>query len=599
MENFKENLYIFKEKCSKIINKMSDFMKPYWDKYKKATERWKFLESAIIMSLSFVFVFIIIFSVKASLKKGQVTIANNKAESLFYERDFDKSLEEFEKIQEDDEWPIWKVKMAEVYSVKREYLQSNTLLEEAMSIRNKIMSSKGKKLIEQDKELINYVVFTYFMNKDYENSLKIGEEFLETYGDYKPLIRTMYTVYMVNGEKDKAESLVKEYPVDPESAYDLAVLAKMEMILDNWDKGLDTLKDAWYKDKDEQKVFDIIAQAAAYNKNFILEKLTERSTKEPEELAYKLWIAKVYSISGESADMAEKYVKELEGLDVGNVNIKIIQSKTYQNLGDNEKAQALLNEIIKENGDSYIGYHTEAWHYYEKGQYDRALELTQKSILANKDYPDNYGFLIPDIMMKKGNIEEAEPYFRTALLKEPFNFNIMVKIANFYWYSAKDINAAYEYFNLASLVKPTDSEVYYNMALIKLSNNEIDKSIELLKKSISIDEAIPKYHRTLGTIYMNQEKYSDAITEVRYAYSADKSDALTLNNAGCFYISINGDLDRGMVNLKAAYDVKDAITDEEVKKAIEQNYTRAKALYDEFQKEEGASLKVPEFILFY
>ncbi|MNM99729.1 hypothetical protein D3C81_1122970 [compost metagenome] len=137
------------------------------------------------------------------------------------------------------------------------------------------------------------------------------------------------------------------------------------------------------------------------------------------------------------------------------------------------------------------------------------------------------------------------------------------------------------------------------MAMIKLTNNEMDAAVDLLKKSISLNEAVPKYHRTLGTVYMNKEKYTEAITEVRYAYSADKADPLTLNNAGCFYISINGDLDRGMINLKAALDGKDSINDEEIKKAIEDNYNKAKNLYDEFQKETGASLPVPEFTLFY
>lgn len=592
MDNFKENLYMIKDKCKKLI-------KTLYSKYHKAAEKWSFLKSKTFVGIVVAVLCIVIFSTVATLKKGRLTIANNKAETLFYERDFENSLVEYKKIQEDDKWPIWTVKMAEVHSVKRDYEQSNNLLKEAMEKRDELMVSKTEKLIEKDKEFINHVVFTYFMNKDYDDALKIGEEFLNTYEGYKPLIKTMYTVYMVNGEKNKAEELVKEYPVDEESAYDIAVLAKMQMILNDWDKGLDTLKEAWNKDKDEQKVFDIIAQEAAYNKNFILEKLVERVSKEPEELAYKMWIAKVYSMSSVSADMADKYLQELDGKDVGKVNIKIIKAKNYENLGESEKAAELLSEITKENKNSYIAYHTEAWNYYEKGEYDKALEMADKSILANKDYPDNYGFLIPDVMMKKGNTEEAEPYFRTALLKEPFNFNIMVKIADFYWYTAKDSNAAYEYFNLASLVKPMDSEVNYNMAMIKLTNNEMDAAVDLLKKSISLNEAVPKYHRTLGTVYMNKEKYTEAITEVRYAYSADKADPLTLNNAGCFYISINGDLDRGMINLKAALDGKDSINDEEIKKAIEDNYNKAKNLYDEFQKETGASLPVPEFTLFY
>ncbi|MEQ8199645.1 MAG: hypothetical protein ABRQ27_16850, partial [Clostridiaceae bacterium] len=95
------------------------------------------------------------------------------------------------------------------------------------------------------------------------------------------------------------------------------------------------------------------------------------------------------------------------------------------------------------------------------------------------------------------------------------------------------------------------------------------------------------------------ENYTEAIKEIRYAYAADKNDPLTLNNAGCFYISINGDLERGMTNLSAAYDARDNITDEETKKSIIDNYNKAKALYDEYKKNTGESIEIPNFIIFY
>ncbi|MBL4932112.1 tetratricopeptide repeat protein [Clostridium paridis] len=594
-----KNAIKMKEKSLTIYEKLKVKIDPFIKKYKALSEKWSILHPTVVMIFCFMMALIIIFSVKTALKKNQTLIANNKAEMLFYQGDFDKSVSEYEKLQEDDKWPIWEVKEAEIYSVQGEMDKSNDLLKDAMDKRNKIVGNNREKYEAKDRELVNYIVFTYFMNKNYKEALEIGESELNNYGKDKPLMRTMYTVYMVNGEKDKASEMVKEYPVDSDSAYDLSILAKMQMLLDDYDKGFDLLKEAWYKDKDEIKVFDIISQAATFNKDLILQKLIDRSSKEPNEICYKLWIAKVYSMSQDSADMAQKTLTELDGKDIGNINVKIIQAKIYQYSGDNEKGEKLLNEIISQNSESYIGYHTAGWYYYDKGEYDKAFEFAQKSILANKDYPDNYGFLIPDIMLKQGKDKEAEPYFRAALLKEPFNYDIMAKIANYYWTTAKDSNKAYEYFSLASQVKPTDTELYYNMALIKLNSNSTDDAIALLKKAISLDDANPKYHRTLGTVYMNQEKYSDAIKEVRYAYAADKNDPLTLNNAGCFYISINVDLERGMANLKAAYESRDSITDADTKKAIEENYTKAKTVYDDYNKGNGDSIKIPDFTLFY
>ena len=42
---------------------------------------------------------------------------------------------------------------------------------------------------------------------------------------------------MVNGQRDKANNIIKEYDVDEESSYDLALYARMNMLVDDWDKG--------------------------------------------------------------------------------------------------------------------------------------------------------------------------------------------------------------------------------------------------------------------------------------------------------------------------------------------------------------------------
>ena len=91
----------------------------------------------------------------------------------------------------------------------------------------------------------------------------------------------------------------------------------------------------------------------------------------------------------------------------------------------------------------------------------------------------------------------------------------------------------------------------------------------------------------------------DALKEIRIAYAIDKNDILTLNNAGCYYISVDGDVSRGMVNLKAAYDGITKETSQEDRDIITENYNRIKELSKEYNKRNGATLKVPDLKLFY
>lgn len=533
--------------------------------------------------------------------KEEASIATNAAEASFYNGKYDAAIAEYTKLQGKEEWPIWNVKIAEIYSVKGEFVKSNEILGEVYETRNKIIDTKKEDntLEDKDEELTNYIVFTALMNGESKKALEYGELFLIDHPDDKKLLRTMFSVYMVNGNKDKAKEIVDNYPSDDESANDLAILARMYMLVDDFDKGFSILKEAWYKDKNEIKIFDVIAQIADYNKADILDKISKVEKKEPDELAYKIWKAKIYSMSKDYADEAEELVTNLEKEDAGKINLMLIKANMYQNQGEAEKSKEVLKEVINDEPDSFIGYHAAAWQAYNNNRYDEAFKNAEKSILMDKDYPDNYGFLIPEIMAKQNKSEGAEPYFRTALYKEPFNYNIIVKTAEYYGNTLKDTTKALHYYDLASKVKPNDAEIYYNMALIKINNQREDEAIELLKKSISINSKNPKYHRALGTVYLNKEKSEEAIKEIRNAYAIDKNDILTLNNAGCYYIAIDGDVDRGMINLKAAYDGINEKTSDEDKQTIIDNYNRVKNLSDAYNKRNGATLIVPGLKLFY
>ncbi|MBK1813623.1 hypothetical protein JHL18_23695 [Clostridium sp. YIM B02505] len=531
-----------------------------------------------------------------------VKIATNKAEQYFYKNEYGKAIEEYNKLNEKETWPLWDVKIAEIYSVQGNIEKSREVLQSSLDKRKRYIEKNGEKkkdFKEKDEALLNYIVFTDFMNKDFDEALKQGELALSKYKDYKPLIKTMFSTYMSNNKVDKAKTLIDTYPVDEKSAYDMADYSRMKILVDKWDDGFKYLEKAWNLDKDEYKVYDVLAQISSYNRDTLLEKLIALKEKNKDNVAYNMWLAKVYSMTNETAEDAIKSLDSMKDKDTGKIVVNLIRASALQDTNKTKEADELLDKVIDSNKEDYRVYHTAGWYYLDKGDYKKALEYCNNSILKNKDYPDNYGFLMPEILKKMNKNKEAEPFFRTALLKEPYNYNILLNIANYYWYTEQDLSKAYEFFYKASLIKPNDSEIVYNMAIIKLKQDKKDDCVELLRKAITLNESEPKYHRTLGTIYLGDNKNTDAIKEIRFAYAADKNDILTLNNAGCFYISINGDLERGMVNLKAAYTGILESTDEYTKKTITENYEKAKKVYDDYNKEDGSSIKVPDFTLFY
>ena len=94
-----------------------------------------------------------------------------------------------------------------------------------------------------------------------------------------------------------------------------------------------------------------------------------------------------------------------------------------KNAGNNEESDNIIKSIIDKKEKTYVDYNIEGQYYFDNKEYDKAIEACKQSIIQNKDYSDNYGFLMTDIMIKKKQVEMAEPYFRTALGKNPSIIN--------------------------------------------------------------------------------------------------------------------------------------------------------------------------------
>lgn len=588
-QNLRANYRKFKENFTKenIIKRVEAF-KVNFKENQKAYLIFSLVGIFLVVSLTLSFKQI--YNKVIPVSKRYV-ISENKAEEYYYNREYDKAIEEYNNIKEKDTNKgegLWDAKISEVYSVKGDIEKSKISIEAALKLGSK------------NSEVLNYIVFTEFMNKDYKAALTNGEEALKQFPEDKKLIKTMYTVYMANNDKDNAKKLLANYPLDYKSSVDTAEYARMLMLNGQWEQGYKKLRAAWYIDKDEYKIYDILAQLSVYNKETLLENVTALSEKNPDDLAYKMWLAKIYSLSDATADQADKLLQDLKTKNVGNIEIKLIEASVLQGLKQNDKADELIKNVIDENKGDYRILHTAGWYYLNKKDLTNAEKYCRESIIKNKAYTDNYGFLMPEILKAEGKSIEGEPYFRTAMFKEPYNYNIMLTIANFYWYTTKNTEKAMEYFNYSQIVNPDEPEIKYNMAQINISNKKNDEAINLLQQCIKLNDSIAKYHRTLGTIYLLNGKQADGIKEIRYAYGSDQEDILTLNDAGCYYISVEQNLVKGEYNLRKAVEGINSTTDQYTADTIKENYKKAKEILDKYTNgTANQSIKVPDLTLFY
>ncbi|WP_435788477.1 tetratricopeptide repeat protein [Clostridium sp.] len=545
----------------------------------------KIVRYLIVLCVTTISIMIITIAQKNSDLNKLVT----EAERHYYAQEYDLAIAKYGELSKKDVTsPKWNLKIAEIYSVMNDLDNSLKYID------------LTKEYEELDASSYNHMVFTEFMNGEYEQALKDGNLALVKYPKDKSLIKTMFTVYMGNNKITEAKEIISGYEVDIQSSYDTAEYSEMLMLIGKLDEGYSKLKLAYELNKDEYKIYDVLAQISLYDKDILLENITALSKNNPNDLAYKMWLAKIYSLSIDTVDEANKLIEEISGKDIGDIQIKLIKANVYKNMDDTEKSDKLIEDVISEYPDDYGAYHSGGWYYLYKGDYEMASEYCRKSIQNNSEYTDNYGFLMPEILKHGTSKIAAEPYYRTALNKEPYNYNIMLSIANYYWHTSDDIHKALEYFNFASIIKPYDVEIKYNMALIKIFDGKGDEAIEILNMCSKLDGSVPKYHRTLATVYMTQSKVVEAKAEIKSAYDADEEDILTLNNTGCYYISAEQNVEKGLENIKKAFQGLNNSYDEYTKKIIVENYDKVQKLKQSYETgKDNEELEIPEFTLFY
>ena len=547
----------------------------------------KYYSVALIIGV-ILFAALVMFFCKKGVTTPEVTITNDIGEVKYYNKDYEGAITEFEKLNKENEWPLYIVKEAEAYSAKGDFKISNRLLNDAYMKRNQLIDKEGKvKYKDKDPELANYIVYVSFLNGDYVKAKEYAEVFLKEGVESSELLRTLFAVDLFSDNINGAKDVLKMYPVDISSSYDLSLYAKMNFIVGNFNEGFVALKDAWYQNKDEIKIFETIEEAYLYNDNKIISSLENLAKDNEEEVAYKVFLAKYYSLSKDTVNKARDIVKSIENI-VNNNLFKTINYRIEKFNGNKDEANDILEEIAKDSGDTYLGHLLLSTYYYESANYSKAMNEAKLSILADNRYAETYGLLIPSIMMKNKQSELVEPYFLTALRKEPFNYEVLLKAGQYYSKIEANKEKAFTYYKLASKISSKNPEILYDMALVSVDKYDSKMAIELLKTAIQLNNKEIKYHRVLGVIYYNSGKEDLAIKEFREAYNLDNNDIITLNNAGCYYIEKGDEIERGIANLKAASQKVNGTTDSEIGITISDNYEKAKT----FKMDKASNSKV-------
>ncbi|WP_300384051.1 hypothetical protein [Clostridium sp.] len=576
---------------------LSDYIK----KMEIILKRNKYSEPIIVISSCCLFVLLIVLVLKGNLAVEEVNITKNSAETMYYNNKYDEAILEYGKMQEKENWPSFLVKSADIYSLKFEREKSKNLLKEAIIKRDKLIVQEK---IEdyKDKELINDILFTFNMNKEYGEAISFGEQYIKENGYNNDIIKTLFASYLANNFTFKAEEIISKYQLDENSAFQLSEVANMSIFTNKWNEGLDLLNKAMDIDKNEIKIYEVLEEAKTFDKNSLIENLKRYIEENPNIESYKIMLAKVYSNDKTTASKGQDLISSIKDIKDYGSSIDLIQYDIYKSLGENTKAQNSLKEAIEkakeEKPNSSYYYYVLGLKEFSLGNFNEALIASKKSIILNEKESNAYISLIPELLLAMGEYKKVEVYLREYIHVNPFSYRAIINFSNYY-ISEGSINKAREYYGVAINIRKDDENLYYNLIKLDILDENWEEAIEKVNMAIKLCKENTSLYRTLGALYLSNEEYEKGIENIRKAYEINDKDILSLNNASWYYINVEKDVNRAYENIRTAYDEMPISLDEYTKKTISDNYTKIKSLYDSLEEGKTLNYSKTNLKLFY
>jgi tetratricopeptide (TPR) repeat protein len=185
------------------------------------------------------------------------------------------------------------------------------------------------------------------------------------------------------------------------------------------------------------------------------------------------------------------------------------EAKSFYEKEEFDKAIEALKKLIALMPDDETVYHNLGVSYHMKGNYDIAIESYQKAIALKPDYEKAYTNL-GNSFTRKGDYDRAVEAYQKAIALKPDDEKVYVNLGNVF-YGKGDYDKAIEAYQKAIALKPDDEKAYSNLGNIFYEKKDYDKAIEAYQKAITLKPDDEIAYNNIGASFVNKSDYDKAI----------------------------------------------------------------------------------------
>ncbi|MCR4764809.1 MAG: tetratricopeptide repeat protein [Bacteroidaceae bacterium] len=317
-------------------------------------------------------------------------------------------------------------------------------------------------------------VYRYLDKGDLDSAIILANQIEDDHSGDLQLLKVRLLIE--NEEYEKADEFLNSFP--PED-FDPIMVANMYMEAHFSEKAIDWLKKHAQGMEEEEDYMSILMNAYSYLGKYkdaieVCEKLID---KDPFSAHYWLSLSRCYLA-------LRDYNKALDACDFAVTNDEelgeayLTRCNLYALLGNVQKAKENLQQAIK----------LRAVESGEMNEFDLALLLEQEYA---EDAIKLMNFYLKHIHLNEEQL--GNTYFRLGMC---------------YSYMRWDNNAS-EYFDKVLEIRPNDTEVFVQKAVIFISQNNFNSAIDLLITAVKIDPSRIDLYRIISILSLVLKRYDD------------------------------------------------------------------------------------------
>jgi tetratricopeptide (TPR) repeat protein len=229
----------------------------------------------------------------------------------------------------------------------------------------------------------------------------------------------------------------------------------------------------------------------------------------------------------------------------------------YRSTGDLQKldqAKTETNQALKMDSNSSPAFVTLAQIEADAGHTDAALQLAQKAIDLDPRSAGAYAARAA-VYGAQGKTKDAITEIQNAIVLAPDNSMLLVRRGNYYL-SMGNTNEAESDWLQAVTLDADNIAALYDIGIIDLRADKLDEARSYFQKVLRIEEDADSY-RALGSVYMFQGKYDDAIEVDKKALVLNPADPQSWSNLASAYL-YSGSKEKAEQNYRKAIDLAEA-----------------------------------------